>query len=57
MQRGRRHVRCTICTSHRWLGNNRGRFKEKDASRWRDMKDQINKTRIPSGRTTDSIPG
>jgi len=51
MQRGRKHVRCTICTSHRWLGNSRGRFKEKDVLRWRDMKEQIKHYNISSGRT------
>ena len=26
----KRNVRCTICTDHRWLGNNTGRFKRKE---------------------------
>ena len=41
MKRGRRHVRCTICTTYRWLGNNKGRFKAKDELKFNDMKEQI----------------
>ena len=32
----RRSVRCTMCTTHRWLGNAKGRFKAKDEREMRD---------------------
>jgi len=32
----RRKVRCTMCTPHRWFGNARGQFKEKDERELRD---------------------
>lgn len=34
----RRKVRCTMCTTHRWLGNNSGRFKRRDEVEMRDQK-------------------
>lgn len=33
----RRKVRCTLCTPHRWMGNNKGRFKVKDEVEMRDQ--------------------
>jgi len=47
MQRGRRHVRCTLCTSHRWLGNAKGRFKAKEELKIREMKSVIQESRRP----------
>ena len=32
----RRKVRCTICNAFRWMGNAKGRFKEKDEREMRD---------------------
>jgi len=26
----KRSVRCTLCTPHRWMGNNKGRFKDRE---------------------------
>lgn len=31
MRTSRRQVRCTLCTSHRWKGNARERFKAREA--------------------------
>jgi len=30
MGKCKRRVRCTMCTKHRWKGNNQGRFSTKD---------------------------
>lgn len=39
----KRNVRCQLCTTHRWMGNNAGRFKAKDEAAAkqakRDMKE------------------
>lgn len=32
----KKNVKCTICTTHRWLGNRSGRFKIKDEIEIRD---------------------
>ena len=32
----KKRVRCTFCSSHRWLGNAKGRFKAKDELEMRD---------------------
>lgn len=37
----KRNVRCTICTTHKWMGNNKGR-KKSELSNHRDM-DKIRK--------------
>lgn len=29
----KRSIRCSLCTPHRWRGNNKGRFKEKEEYR------------------------
>ena len=34
----RRSVRCKICTTHRWLGNAKGRYKAKDEAERKDRK-------------------
>jgi hypothetical protein len=31
-QKSRRIVRCTLCTPHRWFGNNKGPFKDRVAA-------------------------
>jgi hypothetical protein len=28
----KRNVKCTLCTSHRWKGNRKGRFKDKEVA-------------------------
>ena len=28
----KRNVKCTLCTAHRWLGNRKGRFKDKEVA-------------------------
>ena len=37
----KRRVRCTLCTPHRWQGNNRNRFKAKEESLSRDDKKEL----------------
>lgn len=29
-KKAKRQVRCTMCTQHRWLGNNKGRYRHTD---------------------------
>ena len=37
----KRHVLCSICTPHRWRGNNTGRFKEKDEAKKKEDKKEL----------------
>jgi hypothetical protein len=37
----KRRVRCTLCTPHRWQGNNKNRFKTKEEAASRDDKKEI----------------
>jgi len=37
----KRRVRCTICTPHRWQGNNKNRFKAKEEGLSRTDKKEI----------------
>ena len=32
-RKSRRNVRCALCTTHRWFGNSKGRFKDRVAAR------------------------
>ena len=34
----KRNVRCTMCTQHRWFGNNKGRFKDKEEDQRKNWK-------------------
>ncbi len=35
-RKSRRNVRCALCTTHRWLGNSKGRLKAKDQALIKD---------------------
>ena len=37
----KRKVRCTMCTPHRWRGNNAGRFKEKEEGLKKELDKEI----------------
>ncbi|MBL6771196.1 MAG: hypothetical protein ISQ22_07490 [Rhizobiales bacterium] len=37
----KRTVRCTICTTHRWLGNNEGRWNKSTERRIQSAKEQM----------------
>lgn len=42
----KRTVRCTICTTHRWLGNNKNRFKAKEQQKKLEAKKEIKDGRL-----------
>jgi len=37
----RRNVRCTLCTPHRWRGNEKNRFKERETFMRRVTREEI----------------
>lgn len=37
----KRNVKCTMCTSHRWLGNNKSRFKAKIENLTQELNKEI----------------
>jgi hypothetical protein len=42
----KRSVRCTLCTTHRWFGNSKGRFKAKDEQLKKLSKKEIKDVRL-----------
>jgi hypothetical protein len=40
-KKSKRSVRCTICTTHRWSGNTKGRFKRKYEVRKKEATKEI----------------
>ena len=39
----KRTVKCTMCTTHRWLGNSKGRFKDKEVDKKKRSNKEIKK--------------
>jgi hypothetical protein len=42
-KKSKRTVKCTLCTKHRWLGNNKGRTKDKEADHKKRSDKEIKK--------------
>lgn len=40
-KKSKRTVKCTMCTTHRWFGNNKGRVKNKEAAKRKQLKKEI----------------
>ena len=49
--KSKRSVRCTLCTPHRWRGNEKHRFKERESI----LRD-ITRREIEDGRQTHAAP-
>jgi len=40
-KKSKRSVRCTMCTTHRWLGNHKERLKAKDRAKKKQAEKEI----------------
>lgn len=46
-KKSKRTVKCTMCTTHRWFGNNKGRFKDKESAAKNQAKKEIDSVNEP----------